>query len=40
LGIPVYFDNSKIKKSLGIEFTSVEKSLKDHAEQLEEDGLV
>lgn len=40
LGIPVYFDNSKIKKSLSIEFTSIEKSLKDHAEQLEEDGLV
>jgi len=40
LGIPVYFDNSKIKKSLGIEFTSIEKSLKDHAKQLEEDGLV
>jgi nucleoside-diphosphate-sugar epimerase len=40
LGIPVYFDNSKIKKSLGIEFTSIEKSLKDHAEQLQENGLV
>lgn len=40
LGIPVFFDNSKIKKTLGIEFTSIEKSLKDHAEQLEADGLV
>lgn len=40
LSIPIYFDNSKIKKSLGIEFTSIEQSLKDHAKQLEEDGLV
>jgi nucleoside-diphosphate-sugar epimerase len=40
LGIPVYFDNSKIKKSLGIEFTSIDKSLKDHADQLQKDDLV
>lgn len=40
LGIPVYFDNTKIKESLGIEFTPIDKSLKDHAEQLEEDGLL
>lgn len=40
LGIPVYFDNSKIKQSLEIEFTSIDKSLKDHADQLRKDGLV
>ncbi|MEX1190948.1 MAG: aldehyde reductase [Brumimicrobium sp.] len=40
LGIPVYFDNSKIKKSLGISFRPIKESLKDHAEQLEKDGLI
>lgn len=40
LGVPIYFDNTKIKESLGIEFTPMNKSLKDHAKQLEEDSLV
>ncbi|MDX1651528.1 MAG: NAD-dependent epimerase/dehydratase family protein [Brumimicrobium sp.] len=40
LGIPVYVDNSKIKETLGIEFRPMNETLRDHAEQLERDGLV
>ena len=38
--INIAFDNSYIRKDLGMEFISFEKTLKDHFEQLIEDGLI
>lgn len=40
LGIPFYFDNSKIKKSLTIEFSPVSDTFREHVQQLEKDGLI
>lgn len=40
LGIPVYFTNDKIKSTLDIQFRPIEETLKEHAEQLEKDGLL
>ncbi len=38
--IDIAFDNSYVKKDLEIEFIDFEKTLKDHFEQLIEDGLI
>lgn len=40
LGIPIHFNNDKIKKELGIEFRPINETLKDQAEQLKKDGIV
>lgn len=40
LGYKIRFDNSYSKNDLGIEFTSVEKTLADHVAQLREDNLL
>lgn len=40
LGVPVYFNNDKIKKELGVSFRPIGKTLKDQAEQLKKDGIV
>lgn len=40
VGIPIYFDNSRAKQALGIEFTPVEQSIRDQADQIIKDGLV
>lgn len=40
IGIDLRFDNSYIRKDLGLEFTPFEKTISDHFEQLLTDGLV
>ncbi len=40
VGIPIKFDNSYSKKDLGIEYTPVEKTFNDHAEQIIKSGLL
>lgn len=40
LGIPIYFANDYVKEDLGIEFTSLEKTVVDHFQQLIDDGLI
>ncbi len=40
IGIPIRIDNSYSKQDLGIEYTSMKKTLIDHAEQLIADGLI
>jgi nucleoside-diphosphate-sugar epimerase len=40
LGIPMRWDNSYSIKDLNIEYTPVEETLVDHAEQLIRDGLI
>ena len=39
VGIPTKFDNSYSKKDLEIEYTGIEKTLNDHAEQIINSGL-
>lgn len=40
LSIPLHFDNSKIKESLGITFRPLSETVVDHAKQLIKDGLL
>ncbi|MFW6019412.1 MAG: SDR family oxidoreductase [Bacteroidales bacterium] len=40
IGIPVYFDNSRSQNHLNIQFTPVEKALKEQADQVIQDGLI
>ena len=40
LGIPYYFDNSRSKTELGIEYRPLRQTLADHVGQLEQDGLI
>jgi nucleoside-diphosphate-sugar epimerase len=40
IGISMQFDNSYSKQDLGLDYTSPEVALRDHAEQLIKDGLV
>jgi len=40
VGYPIEFDNSRAKKELSFEFMTVEKSVKDHAQQIVDDGLI
>lgn len=40
IGIPIAFDNSYSKKDLGIEYRPVDQTVKEHFQQLLEDGLI
>lgn len=40
IGIPVYFDNSRAKRQLDIDYTPVDKALKEQADQVIRDGLL
>lgn len=40
VGIPIYFDNSRTKKHLNIDFTPVEEALKEQADQVIQDKLL
>ena len=40
VGYPIEFDNSRAKQELGISFMPVEQSVKDHARQIIDDGLI
>ena len=40
LGLPIYFDNSKIKKELNIDFRPIDETFTDHVKQLEEDEFI
>ncbi|MGM0613206.1 MAG: SDR family oxidoreductase [Bacteroidota bacterium] len=40
IGIPVYFDNSRAKRQLDIDYTPVDKALKEQADQVIQDGLL
>ncbi|MGM0646854.1 MAG: SDR family oxidoreductase [Bacteroidota bacterium] len=40
IGIPIYFDHTRAKKHLGIEFTTAEQSIKEQAEQIIQDKLI
>ncbi|MCF8232686.1 MAG: NAD-dependent epimerase/dehydratase family protein [Bacteroidales bacterium] len=40
IGIPIYFDNTKAQKQLGITFKNPRETIKEQAAQLIEDGLV
>jgi len=40
VGYPIEFDNSRAKKELDINFMPIEASVKDHAQQIIDDGLI
>jgi nucleoside-diphosphate-sugar epimerase len=40
VGYPIEFNNSRARKELSFEFMPVEKSVKDHAQQVVDDGLI
>ncbi|MCF8308597.1 MAG: NAD-dependent epimerase/dehydratase family protein, partial [Bacteroidales bacterium] len=40
IGIPVYFDNTKAQNQLGIDFKNPQETIREHAAQLIDDGLV